>query len=184
MKKFIILLVIMVLCLSGYEVRAQQQNQKTETKQELREERAQKRAARQLAFEQHVDSLVSGGYFQFIPRSMQRSVGPTLPISNPDFSLEYQKDRFDIYLPYIVGSMPPYRVSVINYVTSNAEQYTTQKTDKRLDRYICSHALRRFDLHLYLECLHQDRRSNLDCRTGFQHDGAVFGYHLPDIACC
>ncbi len=129
MKKFIILLVIMVLCLSGYEVRAQQQNQKTETKQELREERAQKRAARQLAFEQHVDSLVSGGYFQFIPRSMQRSVGPTLPISNPDFSLEYQKDRFDIYLPYIVGSMPPYRVSVINYVTSNAEQYTTQKTD-------------------------------------------------------
>lgn len=128
MKKFIILLVIMAFSLSGYEVFAQQQNQQT-TKQERREERAQKRAARQLAFEQHIDSMVTEGYFQFIPRSMQRSIGATVPISNPDFNLEYQDGRFDIYLPYIEGSMPPYRVSVLNYVTSRVEKYTTEKTD-------------------------------------------------------
>lgn len=177
MKKFIILLVIMAFSLSGYEVCAQQQNQHT-TKQERREERTQKRAARQLAFEQHIDSMVNAGYFQFIPRSMQRSVGPTVPISNPDFSLEYQDGRFDIYLPYIEGSMPPYRVSVLNYVTSNVENYTTQKTD---NGWTVAFVSTLFDGSIYtftLEIYTKTGGANLTVERAFnttvQYSGIIF----------
>ncbi|MDE5707245.1 MAG: DUF4251 domain-containing protein [Alistipes sp.] len=134
MKKFIVFSMIALFALAGYEAQAQKQNRNAvpaSPRQEKREVREQRRAAKQLEFENYIDSLVRTGRFQFIPRTIQlMPAGALHLITNPNFNMQYWDGTFDVFLPYVKGFSVPYRMTVLNYTISNPEAYLNEQTSE------------------------------------------------------
>lgn len=134
MKKIIVFSMIALFALTGFDAQAQKQSKNgtpASPRQEKREVREQQRAAKQQEFENYIDSLVSKGRFQFVPRTMQLMPAGSLHlITNPNFNMQYWDGTFDVFLPYIKGFSVPYRLTVLNYTVSNPEEYLNEPTSE------------------------------------------------------
>ena len=82
MKKTVIIVVGLLLCVVGATVIGQKKN--LSPKEERREVREKRRADRIASFEKTMDSVILSRNFQFNPQTMQRQpAGPMRQIINP-----------------------------------------------------------------------------------------------------
>lgn len=129
MNKFFLLISSMFLygaVLSGVIA---QKTAREERREQRHLEREQRRAERIAAYQQKIDSMVLLGAFEFVPQTMQRQpAGKMRNIVNPHFTLRIMEREADICLPYVKGTMPPYRISILNYSVANLKNYLTQQT--------------------------------------------------------
>ena len=127
MKKTVIIVVGLLLCVVGATVIGQKKN--LSPKEERREVREKRRADRIASFEKTMDSVILSRNFQFNPQTMQRQpAGPMRQIMNPAFNVGVWDGTVDICLPYIKGYVPPYYVMILNYTVPNVQGYTTEQT--------------------------------------------------------
>lgn len=95
------------------------------------QERIARRAARTEAYIRFIDSVIVSGNYQFLPSSFAREpAGRAYPIYNIQYELVVQTNFTEIYLPYIKGVTPPYRMSVINTILPQVDNYRASQTDE------------------------------------------------------
>ena len=93
MKKTVIIVVGLLLCVVGATVIGQKKN--LSPKEERREVREKRRADRIASFEKTMDSVILSRNFQFNPQTMQRQpAGPMRQIMNPASTSEYGTVRW------------------------------------------------------------------------------------------
>ena len=72
-----------------------------------------------------MDSVVLSRNFQFNPNQFQQEpAGMMHTIYSIQYMLSIRDNYMDIDIPYIVGSIPPYRMTIINYITFDLQNYT------------------------------------------------------------
>ncbi|MFI3266728.1 MAG: DUF4251 domain-containing protein [Rikenellaceae bacterium] len=92
-------------------------------------ERVEKREQRNKAFAAHIDSLILSRNFRFRPMTMQQQpAGSPHQIYNPNADLTISDNSLDVSLPYIQGAVPPYRMVMLNYITSDMNGYVAEQT--------------------------------------------------------
>ena len=129
MKKTVIIVVGLLLCVVGATVIGQKKN--LSPKEERREVREKRRADRIASFEKTMDSVILSRNFQFNPSSMQRQpAGPVRQLINPNFTVGFWDGTVDVCLPYIKGYVPPYYYTVLNYVLPSVEGYRAEQTNE------------------------------------------------------
>ena len=129
MKKTVIIVVGLLLCVVGVTVIGQKKN--LSPKEERREVREKRRADRIASFEKTMDSVILSRNFQFNPSSMQRQpAGPVRQLINPNFTVGFWDGTVDVCLPYIKGYVPPYYYTVLNYVLPSVEGYRAEQTNE------------------------------------------------------
>ncbi|MFI3327591.1 MAG: DUF4251 domain-containing protein [Rikenellaceae bacterium] len=111
-------------------IQSSHQTSQTNPKDEAREIREERRAARQAAAEKMVDSLIISKTYQFNPQTIQmQPAGPIRSLMNPNFTLGVWDNHADACLPYIVGVVPPFRNTILNYTINNLSNYSATRTD-------------------------------------------------------
>jgi len=89
------------------------------------EQRVQQREVRHQNDLKFMDSVVLSRNFQFNPeRFQQEPAGAMHSIYGIQYMLSIRDDYMDIDMPYIAGSIPPYRLKIINYITFDIQNYT------------------------------------------------------------
>ena len=81
------------------------------------QERVQMRDARHQTEIKQMDSIVLNRYYKFMPTSFQQEpAGNMHQIYSIMYSLAMYKDYVDIDIPYIVGVVAPYHLTIMNYI--------------------------------------------------------------------
>lgn len=93
-------------------------------------ERLEQRKARHAAFIQSMDSTILSRNYRFIPSSFQvEPAGAMRQIYNPQYEVAVRNDYIDVYIPYVKGVVPPYYLTVLNYITYDMNGYTAVQTN-------------------------------------------------------
>lgn len=88
-------------------------------------ERVQERAARHESDLRYMDSVVLSRNFQFTPDQFQQQpAGMMHSIYSILYYLSVRGDYVDIDMPYISGTVAPYRLTIMNYITFDVQNYT------------------------------------------------------------
>lgn len=178
MKKTVIIVVGLLLCVVGVTVIGQKKN--LSPKEERREVREKRRADRIASFEKTMDSVILSRNFQFNPQTMQRQpAGPMRQIMNPAFNVGVWDGTVDICLPYIKGYVPPYYVMILNYTVPNV--IYDRADPRRLDGDLLDFALLGFDLHLHLRDLHPYGRRQPDDHQSVVQPRGVLRKHFSAL---
>lgn len=108
--------------------RSMAQNQKKELRDQQRAARIKEREIKRQEYARHMDSIVLSHNFIFSPTSFQmQPAGMSHTITNTMFDIIVSPDYTDIYIPYIKGIVPPYTMSVIDYVAPYTSDYVTEQ---------------------------------------------------------
>lgn len=134
MKKYLFISAVVLAVAAAATLYAAKDNQKRtarkEQASERRQERIKKREARTAEFVKYMDSVILSHEYVFNPSSFQRQpAGRTQQIINPNFEIIVGEDYYDFYIPYVKGVTPPYRVALLNNITSFVNGYTAIQTD-------------------------------------------------------
>ena len=77
-----------------------------------------------------MDSIVLNRYYKFMPTSFQQEpAGNMHQIYSIMYSLAMYKDYVDIDIPYIVGVVAPYHLTIMNYITFDIQKYTAVQNE-------------------------------------------------------
>ncbi|MDD3108958.1 MAG: DUF4251 domain-containing protein, partial [Alistipes sp.] len=91
----------------------------------VHQQRVQMRAARHQSEILQMDSIVLSRYYKFTPSSFQQEpAGNMHNIYSITYSLSIYDNYMDVDLPYLVGSIPPYQLTIMNYITFDVRKYT------------------------------------------------------------
>ena len=94
------------------------------------QERVQMRDARHQTEIKQMDSIVLNRYYKFMPTSFQQEpAGNMHQIYSIMYSLAMYKDYVDIDIPYIVGVVAPYHLTIMNYITFDIQKYTAVQNE-------------------------------------------------------
>ena len=135
MKKHLIFpalaLAALVAAASLYAARDTQSGARSRKQEsERRMERIKKREARTAEYTKFMDSVILSHEYIFQPSSFQlQPAGRTQQIVNPNFEIVVGENYYDIYIPYVKGVTPPYRLAILNDITSYVNGYTAIQTD-------------------------------------------------------
>lgn len=124
MKYFFALLAVSLIAISAS---AQNNGNQMDSRHQ---ERMQSRDARHQAEISQMDSIVLSRYYKFTPTQFaQEPAGNPHTIYGINYSLSLYNDYIDVDLPYLVGSVAPYRLTVMNYITFDMKKYTAVQND-------------------------------------------------------
>jgi len=74
--------------------------------------------------------IVLNRYYKFMPTSFQQEpAGNMHQIYSIMYSLAMYKDYVDIDIPYIVGVVAPYHLTIMNYITFDIQKYTAVQNE-------------------------------------------------------
>ena len=94
------------------------------------QERVQMRDARHQTEIKQMDSIVLNRYYKFMPTSFQQEpAGNMHQIYSIMYSLAMYKDYVDIDIPYIIGVVAPYHLTIMNYITFDIQKYTAVQNE-------------------------------------------------------
>lgn len=93
-------------------------------------ERVQERDLRHKADLQYMDSVVLSRNYKFTPNTFQQQpAGSMHQIYSVLYFVTLNDDYADIDIPYIKGSIAPYYLTVMNYITTDLQGYTAVQTN-------------------------------------------------------
>lgn len=127
MKYFYLILAVSLMAIPAG---AQGQEMTREQLETRHAERVQERDVRHQTEIKYMDSVVLSRNYKFIPTTFQQEpAGNMHTIYSIMYSLCMYSNYMDVDLPYIVGTIPPYRMSIMNYITFDVQKYTAIQTD-------------------------------------------------------
>lgn len=126
MKHLYLILAATMIALSAAAQAPEDESTMTREQREQRhEQRVEERAVRHQNELKYMDSVVLSRNYKFVPNSFQQEpAGNMHQIYSVLYFLSMRGDYMDIDMPYIVGEVPPYHLTIMNYITFDIQKYT------------------------------------------------------------
>ena len=126
MKLLYLILVATMLALSAAAQAPEDESTMTrEQREQHHEQRVEERAVRHQNELKYMDSVVLSRNYKFVPNSFQQEpAGNMHQIYSVLYFLSMRGDYIDIDMPYLVGEVPPYHLTIMNYITFDIQKYT------------------------------------------------------------
>lgn len=132
MKHLFLILAASMIALSAAAQAPEDESGMTRDQREQRhEQRVEERTVRHQNEQKYMDSVILSRNFKFTPSSFQQEpAGNMHTIYSILYSLSIRSDYMDIDIPYIAGEVPPYHLTILNYITFDMRNYTAVQTDE------------------------------------------------------
>ena len=145
------------------------------------QERVQMRDARHQTEIKQMDSIVLNRYYKFMPTSFQQEpAGNMHQIYSIMYSLAMYKDYVDIDIPYIVGVVAPYHLTIMNYITFDIQKYTAVQNE---DGWTISFSSNLYsdNTYVYVQNLLDHPRGRAEHRFDPLSDGDLLRFDPADL---